>query len=100
MGSILDRLFKSKTAKEIVKKFYSDDMNYQRQNTLERIKGAALNGRTNIVLDDPGIRLFDEDYDFFKKLGYTVYPEQMTRYCNVKDKLEYYDHKFGIISWE
>ena len=94
------KLFNAKMAKEAIKKFYGNGLNYQRKEVLKLIQGAALNGYTNIVLDNPIIKLFDEDYDFFKKLGYNVYPEEIIKYCNLSDKHEYYKHKFGIISWE
>jgi hypothetical protein len=100
MSNILKRIFKAKDAKEVVKKFYSDDLNYQRHKILNRIKANAAMGNTNIVLDDGYIKLMDEDYDFFKKLGYTVYPESYVKFCKLSDKLEYYKHTYGIISWE
>lgn len=100
MGSILDKLFKAKTAKQLVKKYLSNGLNYQRSTVLYMIKGASLNGKSSIVIDNAGIKLNDEDYDFFRNLGYKVDPESIIKYCTIKDKLEYCNHRFGIISWE
>jgi hypothetical protein len=100
VGSILDKVFKASTAKELVRKFFTDDLNYQRVKIMERIKGASSMGNTNIVLDDPYIKLNEEDYNFFEKLGYTVFREEYRTYSKLSDKQEYYYHKYGIISWE
>ena len=49
-------------------------MNYQRKAMLERIKSKASIGQSSIIVYeyDPDIRLVDEDWDFFEKLGYKV----------------------------
>ena len=94
------KIFHAKTAKKIVTDFYENDLNWQRSMVMDRIEREALRGKSSIVLDDSMVKLFDEDYNFFKKLGYKVYPEEITRYSSLSDKLEYYKHVFGIISWE
>lgn len=95
----LRNLFTAKKAKEKVEKYYSNDLNYQRRYILDRIEGSSLNGDLFLVIDYSHIRLNDEDYNFFIKLGYDVKPESTIKFCKLSDRLEYYRHTYGIISW-
>jgi hypothetical protein len=100
MINILNVLFSAKDAKEVAKKFKDDNLNYQRSKIINRIKSASAMGENYIVLDDYYIKLLEDDYLFFENLGYKVQRETYTKFCDLSDKKEYYNLKYGHIYWD
>lgn len=53
-------------------------INYQRQHVLYGIKRAAILGDSYFAVNDPLIKLFEEDYLYFENLGYKVIRHNQT----------------------
>jgi hypothetical protein len=81
-------------ARKLMKRFRDQNLNYQRKHTLNRIKNAARNGENRLVLDDPCIHLFEDDYKFFEDLGYSV-----ERGKRASTNPEYTLYYYSVISW-
>jgi hypothetical protein len=97
---VVIKIFGAGDARSNVQKLIKAKLNYQRRYIMERIEGASLNGRSQIVLDDPEIKLFEDDYKFFENLGYEVTRDTYIRYCMIDSKKEYYSLTYGIIYWD
>lgn len=83
-------MFTAKKAKELAT---STELNYQRNYVLNEIRYAANFGNKFIVISNPQIKLFEDDYIFFEKLGYKVKRESKI----IKDEKCW--TYFPIISW-
>lgn len=75
-------------------KYKKSDRNVQRDEYLKWIEWESNRGNTSVVVDKSGYRLYDEDYEFFEKLGYSVVRPRE----EMKDGICYV--YFGIISWQ
>jgi hypothetical protein len=74
-------LFIAEDAKQVADKAKKEGINHQRTITLGKIQSKAMVGETFIVLNDPYIKLFEDDYKFFEALGYKVTrPNHITDY--------------------
>lgn len=92
----------AKQAKALTDKANSQGMNYQVKHILDKIEREASIGKRHIVLDDPMIHLYEEDYKTLEALGYTCKRAENKIYCP-KDASSSLGmtHMFvyGIISW-
>lgn len=82
-------MFNAKNAKASTEKVLSKKLNYQRIFILDKIKMNSSMGRNYVCPDDYNIKLFKEDWEFFKQLGYETIPD-------VKEQGKY---TFGYIKW-
>lgn len=94
------KIFGAGDARSNVQKLKNNNLNFQRKRIMERIEGSSLNGNSQIILDYPDIKLYEDDYKFFESLGYNVIREEFIRYSMISNQMEYCVHRFGIISWD
>lgn len=107
-------LFTAQQARDLAKAIKEMNLNYERQYILDRVKRVSIYGKPFMTLDEPHIKLLEEDYKFFEDLGYKVTRPEMkwfipkgsniqletnTGYIeNTSNKQMIYS--YGIISWE
>lgn len=70
--------------------------NYQRLWALEQIKNLSKRGKNRLVLSDPCIHFFDDDYAYFESLGYKVTRDRLKPSSFNANKLR---RTFGVIEW-
>jgi hypothetical protein len=81
-------------ARSLTEKARSLEVNYQRTYVLNLIEEQARIGNKQVVILNPFIKLYKEDYEFFCKLGFNVEEETITP---TKNGMMY--KKFAIIWW-
>lgn len=87
-------------ATEISEKALTDGYNIQVKRMMDKIKDASAIGEKQIVLDDHRYVLYEKDYLYFAKLGYTIklpVTKEIQEMGNNK-KTSYYT-EYGVISW-
>lgn len=92
-------MFSAEDARKLLRKTIKDELNFQRIQIIKRIKGACAVGDDHIVLGDPFIHLFEDDYVYFEKLGYTVKRPEKRIFKPTNSDQEMCHYVLGIISW-
>lgn len=84
---------KAHEARNKTNKAKLSNLNYQITKVLKQISIASRQGKNYIILDNPLVHLFDDDYQFFRGLGYNVVLPKR----EIRNNLLY--TSYGLITW-